>query len=98
MSLEEIAFVRNLKISTIFTHFEKLVDEKKVIDLVRYRPTDEGRLNKIHEAFIELSTLDLTPIRRHLYEVYDEEYSYDEIRVARIFLSPEDLLAIEQVG
>lgn len=96
MPLEEIAFVRNLKISTIFSHFEKLVEEKKKFDLGKYRPADEARLNNIHEAFVELATLDLTPIRKHLYETYEEEYGYDEIRMARLFLSEEDLLMIEQ--
>jgi uncharacterized protein YpbB len=98
MTLDEIAQIRNLKPLTILTHLEKLLEEKKKINLTPYRPTDDTRFNAIHEAFVTLGTLKLAPVHAHLYNVYDEEYSFEELRMARLFLSEEDRLAIESVN
>ncbi|MEI6710771.1 MAG: helix-turn-helix domain-containing protein [bacterium] len=98
LSFEEIAEIRNLKPTTILAHLEKLLEEKKTINLSPYCPEDEERLNTIHDAFVSLGTLQLGTVHRHLCDVYEEEYSFDEIRMARIFLSEEDKLAIEQLN
>lgn len=95
MSLEEIASLRDLKVMTIFSHLEKLIDEGKNIDLALYRPDDEWRLGIIHEAFINESTLQLWLARQYLQNAHGENYSFDEIRIARLFLSEEDKLTIE---
>lgn len=96
-SLEEICEIRELKFATIWSHIEKLHEEGINIDLSAYRPDDETRLRNIHEAFVSLGTLQLTPAREYLGDVHEEEYSYDEIRIARLFLSDEDKMAIEGV-
>jgi uncharacterized protein YpbB len=96
LPLEEIAEIRSLKLSTIFTHIEKLLDEKKEIDLSPYRPDDAQRLQYIHDAFVAVATLQLAPVRQHLFDTYEEEYTYDEIKLARLFLSEDDLMAIEE--
>jgi ATP-dependent DNA helicase PIF1 len=98
LPLEEIAEIRSLKVSTIFTHLEKLLDEKKEIDLTPYRPEDDGRIKNIHDAFVDAGTLKLAPVRQYLFQNYEEEYSFDELRIARLFLSTEDKMAIEEVG
>lgn len=98
MMLDEIAQIRNLKPLTILTHLERLLDEKKTMDLTLYRPTDEARISAIHEAFVTLGTLKLAPVHTHMYDVYDEEYSFEELRMARLFLSEDDRLAIESTN
>lgn len=84
-SLEDIAIERNMKISTIVSHIEKLLEEGKSLDLTKLRPLDEERLSQILGAFRILATKNLAPIKEYLYETYDEEYDYDEIRLARLF-------------
>lgn len=96
LPLEEIAEIRSLKLSTIFTHIEKLMDEKKEVDLTPYRPEDEQRMKYIHDAFVAVATLQLAAVRQHLFDTYEEEYTYDEIKLARLFLSDEDKMAIEE--
>ena len=47
LSLEEIALERTLKISTIYSHIEKLREEGKSLHLEKLRPPDEERLTLI---------------------------------------------------
>lgn len=98
LPLEEIAEIRSLKISTIFTHLEKLLDEEKAINLDPYKPEDYQRMKNIHDAFVDVGSLTLAPVRQHLFETYEEEYTFDELRIARLFLSSEDKMAIEEAG
>lgn len=98
MPLDEIAEIRSLKVGTIFTHLEKLLDEEKVIDLTPYTPDDSGRMKNIHDAFVDAGTLKLATVRQHLFQAYEEEYTFDELRIARLFLSIEDRMAIEEAG
>ncbi len=90
LSLEEIAVERGLKLSTIYSHIEKLIEEKRPFDLESIRPPDEERLATILGAFERLSTEALSPVREYLYETYGDEYDYDEVRLARIFLHERD--------
>ncbi len=86
MDFESIANIRNIKISTIFSHIEKLIEEGKKIDLEEFRPDDEARLARIVDAFRRLSTESLSPVKEYLEDEYDGIYDYDELRVARLFL------------
>ena len=94
-TFDEIATLRNLKSSTIWSHVEKLIEEWKIINLTPYRPTDEERLSQIIWGFIALGTLSLSPVREYLYDTYDEEFDYDEVRIARFFLTPAHRKKIE---
>lgn len=94
-SLEDIAEIRGIKISTIFSHIEKLKEEGKEIDLTPYLPVDADRIRDIHAAFVEIGTLSLSPVREFLASLHDEDYTYDELRMARLFLSVEDHKKIE---
>ncbi len=94
-SLDDIAEIRNIKISTIFSHVEKLLEEWKMIDISAHRPDDGDRLRDIHNAFLEIGTLSLSPVREFLASLHDENYTYDELRMARLFLSYEDRKKIE---
>ena len=85
-SLAEIASLRELKESTIMLHIEKLMEEGRDLDLHHLRPEDEERLTRIIDAFDILQTRSLSPVREYLTEQYGEEFSYDEVRLARLFL------------
>jgi ATP-dependent DNA helicase PIF1 len=95
-SLDDIAILRNLKPSTIWSHLEKLLEEWKTIDLTPYRPADEERLSQIIKGFIILSTLSLSPVREYLRDIHDEDFDYDEVRIARLFLSDAEHRKITQ--
>ena len=95
-SLDDIAEIRNIKVSTIFSHIEKLTEEGKVIDLSSHRPDDSERLSDIHRAFVEVGTLSLSPVREFLASLHDEDYTYDELRMARLFISVSDRTKIEE--
>lgn len=86
LSIEEIALERSLKISTIYTHLEKLLEEGREIALEKIRPLDEERLVRILDAFRVLSTENLSPVREYLFDTYGDEYDFDEVRLARLFL------------
>ncbi len=65
-------------------HIEKLVSDGKIAkeDLARLlTPSLKKSLFKILKAFTELETDKLTPV----FEKFDGKYSYDDIRVARMF-------------
>jgi hypothetical protein len=47
------------------------------------------------DAFVDVGSLQLAPVRQYLFETYEEEYTFDELRIARLFLSGEDKMAIE---
>lgn len=68
------------------SHVEKLLDEGRDINIDYLRPEDEGRLAQILDAFDRLQTTSLSPVREYLIEQYDEEFSYDEVRLVRLFL------------
>lgn len=94
-SLEDIAEIRWVKLSTIFSHIEKLLEEGKEIDLTPHLPADSDRIRNIHSAFVEIGTLSLSPVREFLSSLHNEDYTYDELRMARLFLSLEDRKKIE---
>ena len=66
------------------------------MNLDPYRPEDDEGLRRIHDAFIELMTLSLSPVREYMRDVHDEDVSYDEIRIARLFLSEKSRKKIEE--
>ncbi len=45
-------------------------------------PKVKADLSKIHSAFRALDTTKLTPV----YEKFDEKYSFDDLRLARMFI------------
>ncbi len=95
-SFEDIAEIRGIKVSTIFSHIEKLLEEGKTLDLTPHLPEDTSRLSDIHAAFVEIWTLSLSPVREFLASLHDEDYTYDELRMARLFLSESDRKTIEE--
>ena len=43
-----------------------------------------------------LSTTSLSPVREYLMDIHDEDFDYDEIRMARLFLSDAQHRKIQQ--
>lgn len=84
-NIVEIAKARNLKEQTIFNHIEELVAKQKITQASLSRlltPVISKILPKIHAVFKELETDKLSLA----YEKLAGKYSYDEIRLARLFL------------
>jgi len=80
--IQAIAEIRELSPSTIINHIEKLVDEDPTLDVDYLKPPME-KFTKIAEAFKKTGGFALTPVKN----ILGEEFSYDELRMARIFLS-----------
>lgn len=84
-SLSDIAKIRNLKAGTIIEHLEKLVAEKlctKEDLLGLFSPHLIESFAEIHDAFKVEDSEQLSPVFTRL----GGTYSYDDIRVARLFL------------
>ncbi|MFH0853362.1 MAG: RecQ family ATP-dependent DNA helicase [bacterium] len=81
LPLAEIADRRGFTVSTILNHIEILSTNGGSVDLVYLRP-DNKQLEKIHKAFQKSKGWSLAPVRKLL----GESISYNEIRLARIFL------------
>lgn len=86
-TLEEIMLERSLKIGTIISHIETLLEEKVITtkDIAYLMPKTEAfqtMLEEVKEASSKLEEFKLTPVFRAL----GGQYSFDDIRFARIFL------------
>jgi len=80
-SLKEMAKSRGVAIGTIVSHFEKLKEKGHDLDLKLYKPKSSD-LKIIRQAFKESKETKLAPVFNKL----DGKYSYDELRLARLFL------------
>lgn len=81
LSLAEIASGREMTVGTIISHLEKLKELGVEMNFDKFRP-DENDLKKIKEAFATTGDTKLSPVHHLL----GGEYSYDDIRLARLFL------------
>lgn len=81
LQLEEIAKQRGLSVNTIINHIEKLSAQGEKIEIDHLRPNEE-RFNIIAASFKKSGGWALSPVREDL----GENYSYNELRLARIFL------------
>jgi hypothetical protein len=82
---KEISESRNLKEQTILSHLERLAAKGKIkrADFARLlTPLLSAALAEIHNAFRELETRSLSPV----FEKFAGKYSYDDLRLARMFL------------
>lgn len=76
----EIAKKQGFKFGTIVNHIEKLISNGEDIDIDYLKPQQE-RLEKIKTAFEKCGDEKLKPVFKFL----KEEYSYDEIRLGKLF-------------
>src|SRR3990167_8211795 len=79
--LAEIARRRRLTPGTIVAHIEAIAAVDQLLDIEYLKPPQD-RLETISAAFIQSKGTALSPVR----EILGESYSYDELRLARIFL------------
>ena len=78
--IAKIADEEGLKYGTIVVHIEKLISSGEDINIDYLKPPEE-RLERIKLAFEECGDERLRPV----FEFLDEEYSYDEIRLGKMF-------------
>ena len=84
-NIAEISRERELKPTTIFGHIEQLVQDGAITRAASERLLTKKLkkdLPKILAAFKKLDTLSLSPVR----EYCKEQYSYNDLRIARLFL------------
>lgn len=81
MTVEKIAGARGLSQGTIMDHIEKLRAAGEEIKIEHLRLPEE-RFQKIKSAFEKSGGTFLGPVR----EILGGDYSYDELKVARLFL------------
>jgi len=82
LSINEIAKICKFSPNTIIYHLEKIAETDSNLDFTYLKPTNRERFEMITEAFKKSGGILLAPVRK----ILGEEYSYDEIRLARIFL------------
>ena len=83
-SIPEIARERDLTVGTILGQLERMSEQGTDMELDHLRPSD-ARISEIRMALEVCGGEFLRPVREYL----GEEFSYDEIRLARIFLRRE---------
>ena len=86
-TISEIAKTRGLSEGTIIAHIEKLRGENQITyeEALRHIPVHiQKNLDKIHAAFQILDTDKLAPV----FEELKGAYSYDDLRLAKIALTP----------
>lgn len=79
--IDEIAKIRGLSAGTIINHIEKISADDARVDIVYLKPRRE-RFEKIAAAFEKTGDFALAPVR----DILGDDYSYNELRLARIFL------------
>ena len=80
LPVSEIADREGFKYGTIVRHIEKLILNGEDINIDYLKPSQE-RLEKIKIAFEKCGDEKLKPV----FDFLDEEYSYDEIRLGKLF-------------
>ncbi len=83
MTLEQICDERRLKLGTILTHIEELIDSKKLDGEVITKilsPALKKRLPEIKAAFKKTGDDKLTPV----FQALKGEFSYDDLNLARL--------------
>lgn len=88
LSVEEMAKARGIKIGTILDHLEKLAADGKINPAVDLEHLDrdpdrfEEMANAFRAVFKKDGKMNLSPAR----ELLDDSFSYEELRLARLFL------------
>jgi len=81
LPLAEIAGKRGMTFGTIISHLEKLKAKNPSLDLGAYKPKEKD-LRIMSEAFKKTGETKISPV----YEILGGKYSYEELRLARLFL------------
>ena len=81
LSLAEIAGKRGMTLGTVISHLEKLKAKNSSLNLNVYKPKEKD-LKIISDAFKKTGESKISPV----YEILGGKYSYEELRLARLFL------------
>ena len=81
LSIDQIAAHRGLSQGTVMGHIERVAGEGTTLDLEHAIPS-VGRLGQIEEAFKVCGSAFLRPVREFL----GDRFTYDELRLARVYL------------
>ncbi len=81
-SINSIASIRDLQVSTIVGHLSKLNETVPLSNFIRLKPKQEI-INRVEEA---LSELDDDYTLREIFEYLEEEVDFDDIRLSLIFI------------
>jgi ATP-dependent DNA helicase RecQ len=81
LSLKDIARIRNLAVSTIAEHLERLIQNGYDIDIDRF--VDRLKRQKIEELFLKFKQWNLNPVIEH----FSGTVSYEEARLVRACLA-----------
>ena len=81
LSLKDIAGIRNLEVSTIAGHLERLIQNGYDIDIDRF--VDRMKRQKIEELFLKFKQWNLNPVIEH----FSGTVSYGEARLVRACLA-----------
>jgi len=81
LNIEQIAKIKGCVIGTVINHLEKLKESGCILDLDKIKP-ELNRFNQIKAAFIQSKDNKLSPVKT----ILGDDYSYDEIRLARLFI------------
>jgi ATP-dependent DNA helicase RecQ len=85
LSLEDVARIRNLAVSTIVGHLERLIQNGYDIDIDRF--VDRLKRQKIEELFLKFRHWNLNPVIEH----FSGTVSYGEARLVRACLARKNL-------
>ena len=88
LSVSQIAQQRGLAETTIVAHLDLIVAQGVHLDIEHLMPSEE-RLHSIVEAFDVCGSFTLRPV----WEFLGTEYTYDELRLVRMYLRQEGRLA-----
>lgn len=91
MSVADMARERSMTQGTIVGHIEKLLEDKVITQKeIAHLSPPPRELATLHKAFSEVfkkqGTMPLSPVRTLL----KDKYTFDELRLARLFISPEN--------
>jgi len=91
MNLNEIANGRGLSIKTVFDHIEKLLEEDPKLDIRQLEnEISINKFTKIARAFRDIygdnRELRLTPVMKVLENEGNKGYSFEDLRLVRLFL------------
>src|SRR3989344_1361627 len=88
LSLKDMAKERNVTVGTIMSHLEKLVAEKKIDplrDLAHFKQ-NPVRLEEMKKALESVFKKEKKILLAPAHELLGKRYSYDELRLARLFM------------
>ncbi len=92
LSISEMAMKRALAESTIMNHLEKISQTDSSVDISAYRP-DDAMVEAVQTSFNTLDAegefIDGVKLRP-IVEALEHQYSYNEVRLALLFIKKED--------